>query len=107
MAAKADLDSLRRMVGAQTTKDDALLAICLQAAGDWIYDRVYTDRIHRSEVQEAILLLASRLYKRRQSPEGVAGWDEMSGVIRVISRDPDVERLIEQHLAVGKVLGIA
>ena len=49
------------------------------------------------EVQEAILLLAARLYKRRQSPEGVAGWGDL-GVIRIVARDPDIELLLEHHL---------
>ena len=42
----------------------------------------------------AIVLLASRLYKRRNSPEGVAGWSDL-GVVRIMAQDPDIERLLE------------
>ena len=52
-------------------------------------------------MQEAIILLASRLYKRRQSPEGVAGWGDL-GVIRIIARDPDIEPLLEHNLDMCK-----
>lgn len=105
MSMRADLDSLRAMVGAQTTRDDGALTIALEAAGAWVYDRVYSTSVKRPEVQQAVLLMASRLYKRRQSPEGVAGWDEM-GSVRIIARDPDIERLLEQHIDTYKVLGI-
>ena len=50
-----------------------------------------------AEVQEAIVLLASRLYKRRSSPEGVAGWGDL-GVIRIVANDPDIAHLLEHHL---------
>lgn len=106
MTVKSGLDTLRTMLGIVSTKDDAILTICLEAAGHWVYDRVFTASVQTPEVQQAVLLLASRLYKRRQSPEGVAGWEEM-GAIRIIARDPDIERLLEQHLNVYKVLGIA
>jgi hypothetical protein len=102
---RADLAALRLMLGSVSTKDDAILTLCLGAAGDWIYDRVSSEYVQKREVQEAVLLLASRLYKRRQSPEGVAGWEDM-GAVRVTSRDPDIERLIEQYVDAYKVLGI-
>lgn len=106
MTVKADLDALRAMIGAQGTKDDALLGVSLESAGAWVYDRVCTRYVHAPEVQQAVLLLAARLYKRRNSPEGVAGWDDL-GAIRIIARDPDIERLIEQYIDAAKVLGIA
>lgn len=105
MPENAGLDELRRFVGVQSTKDDAVLAVCLEAAGSWIYDRVYPESVKVREVVLAVLILASRLYKRRQSPEGVAGWDDM-GAIRIIASDPDVRSLIEQHICAYKVFGI-
>ena len=56
-------------------------------------------------MQEAIILLASRLYKRRQSPEGVAGWGDL-GVVRILASDPDINRLLEHHLDMCKA-GVA
>lgn len=106
MTLKASVDSLRALIGAQRSTDDPLLAVCLESAGAWVYDRVYTKDAQRPEVQQAILLLAARLYKRRNSPEGVAGWDEI-GAVRIIARDPDIERLLEQYIDTYYVLGIA
>jgi len=106
MSVRADVDSLRSMLGRKSTEDDKLLAICLEAAGAWIYDRVRASDVRHPDVAQAVLLLAARLYKRRLSPEGVAGWDDM-GPMRVVSRDPDVDRLIEQHVDAYKVWGIA
>jgi hypothetical protein len=58
---------------------------------------VYPQCFDDDETQEAILLLASRLYKRKNSPEGVAGWGDL-GVIRIISTDPDITRLLEHKI---------
>ena len=60
--------------------------------------RVFED----DETQEAIVLLASRLYKRRNSPEGVAGWGDV-GVIRITASDPDIARLLEHKLDMATV----
>ena len=106
MSERAGLDELRKMIGAQNVKDDAVLSICLEAAGNWVYDRVYVTTVNDPEVVQAVLLLAARLYKRRLSPEGVAGWDDM-GAIRIIARDPDIDRLLEQKIDTYRVLGIA
>jgi len=105
MTTRAALETLRAMLGMQSTKDDAVLSMCLEAAGNAVYDRVSPEFVHEAEVQQAILMLASRLYKRRQSPEGVAGWEEM-GAVRIAVRDPDVERLLEQYIDAYKVFGI-
>ena len=106
MAVRADLDSLRSMIGAKSTQDDKVLSQCLEAAGAWTYDRVRSDSVRKPEIVQAVLLLAARLYKRRLSPEGVAGWEDL-GAVRVVARDPDIERLIEQYVDAGKVWGIA
>lgn len=103
---RADLGTLRATVGTVSSKDDDILRRCLMAAGDWVYDRVLPTNVKRSEVQQAVLLLAARLYKRRLSPEGVAGWEDM-GAVRVVARDPDIDRLLEQHIDAGNVWGIA
>jgi len=106
MAVRADLDALRALIGSTTTTDDRVLSSCLEAAGAWVYDRVLATDVRHADVAQAVLLLAARLYKRRQSPEGVTGWDDM-GAVRVVARDPDIERLIEQHIDAYKVWGIA
>lgn len=102
---KDDLDALRSLIGTESTQNDGVLGMCLQAATAWVNDRIYPGSRETSEVAQATLLLAARLYKRRNSPEGVANWDDL-GSIRILARDPDIERLLEQHIDVAKVYGI-
>lgn len=104
-ATRASLDNLKALIGSQTTKDDAVLGVCLNAAGAWVYDRVESRFVQEPAVVQAVLMLAARLYKRRQSPEGVAGWADQ-GAIVVVARDPDVERLIEPYIDAAHVWGI-
>lgn len=100
MAQSADLDLLRQRLRPQV--GDATLAHALDVATAWVTDRVYptpdaTLGQRHPEVTEAILLLAHRLFKRLQSPEGIAGWGDL-GVVRILGTDPDIERLLERHL---------
>lgn len=53
-----------------------------------------------AEITEATLIQASRLYKRKDSPEGVTGSAEW-GVVRLSRRDPDVWALIEHFVLPG------
>jgi hypothetical protein len=94
----ANLSTLKSYVGARTNVDDELLKERLASATGYVYDRVrLTDRLN-VEVLEAILMIASRLYKRRQSPEGVAGFGGEGAVVRIVASDPDVVSLLELHL---------
>lgn len=52
------------------------------------------------EIEQATLIQASRLYKRKDSPEGVMGSSEW-GVVRLSRRDPDVWALIEHFVLPG------
>lgn len=48
-------------------------------------------------VKQATILLAARIFKRNDSPLGVAGFGDM-GVVRVGSRlDPDVQHLVDPY----------
>lgn len=85
------------MVGATSTKDDALLAQALQTAGEHVRSRCYPESWNTSEVQHAVLMLANRLYKRRQSPDGTSGFGGDGLVVRVIANDPDIRALLERH----------
>lgn len=51
-------------------------------------------------VTEAVLLIASRLYARRDSPTGVAGFGDM-GVVRVSSTDVDVTERLRPYIRRG------
>lgn len=51
-------------------------------------------------IKEATLLRAARLFRRRNSPEGVAGFGDM-GPIRVSRTDPDYDALIYPYVQPG------
>ncbi|MFE2556670.1 phage gp6-like head-tail connector protein [Streptomyces sp. NPDC059352] len=52
------------------------------------------------DITEAALIQAARLYRRKDSPEGVTGSAEW-GVVRLSRRDPDVWNLIEPYTLPG------
>jgi hypothetical protein len=52
------------------------------------------------DIHEAALILAARLYKRKDSPEGIIGSAEW-GVRNLSRRDPDVWNLIEPYIIPG------
>lgn len=52
------------------------------------------------DITEAALIQASRLYKRKDSPEGIIGSAEW-GVRNLSRRDPDVWNLIEPYILPG------
>ena len=106
MAVDASLESLRAFIGAKGTADDDLLTWALEAATDAIRPTVYPTHWNRSNVQEAVLLWASRLYKRRTSPTGVEGFGPEGFSVRVSSLDPDVAKLLEGSLDMTKA-GVA
>jgi hypothetical protein len=49
-----------------------------------------------AEVSEATLILAQRLYSRKDSPTGVAGFGDY-GVVRITAADADVARLLDPY----------
>ncbi|MFI7707610.1 phage head-tail connector protein [Nonomuraea sp. NPDC049480] len=100
------------VTGYETQPDNALLdsqAITglLLAAGTW---GTITTRVRITarwgwpsvpdEIEQATLLQAGRLFKRKDSPEGVAGSAEW-GLVRVPNLDPDVRALIEPYMLPG------
>lgn len=95
------LEDLRRYVGAASTSDDDLLQQALDASVAWIGDRIYPST-DTADVDQATLLLASKLYKRRQSPEGVAGFAGVDAVVRIAANDPDMRALLERHMDMSR-----
>jgi hypothetical protein len=106
-AVVADLDTLKFYVGTRTNTDDRVLEERLAVAANWVYRRVYPEARAENDVQEAILLTASRLYKRRQTPEGVAGFGGEGAVVRIVAADPDIVALLELHIDYTKMAGFA
>lgn len=92
-----DLERLRKYVGAASTSDDDLLTEALDASTAWVAGRVYPTSIGTADVDQATVMLAARLYRRRQSTEGASGFGGEGVVVRIISNDPDINRLLERH----------
>lgn len=90
------LDEFRVYVGAASTSDDQNMQEALDSATAWVVARIYPEAIGVDECNQAILILASRLYKRRQSPEGVAGFASEGFVARIGRHDPDVKAMMER-----------
>lgn len=62
------------------------------------FSLVAADNNYPPRVRLAVLLSAARLAKRATSPEGVAGMSELGISVRILSNDPDIERLIRRFL---------
>lgn len=79
--------------------DGSPLDESLQAALDFterrLRDGVIPDDVdsYPSRVRMYVLMSAAKLYKRRLSPEGVAGFGDL-GVVRILGDDPQAEQLI-------------
>lgn len=98
--------------GVETTPDNALLdgrpvTGLLRVNGHW---GTGTSRVRVTarfgwpavpdDIEQATLIQANRLFRRKDSPEGVTGSAEW-GVMRLSRRDPDVWGLIEQYVHPG------
>lgn len=103
-----DIGETRQYIGEVTDDQMPILENCLAAAVAYIdfrcdgnieEDDDYLD-IVSANLREATLELTSRLFRRRLSPEGVAGFGEF-GAVRVTGVDPDIERLIVPSVSWG------
>jgi hypothetical protein len=81
----------------------------MATGGRWFPAGAWTGRSARVEVTgvwgwpavpdaitQACLILAARVYKRKDSPDGVSNWGDF-GVIRVGRTDPDVVALLDPY----------
>jgi hypothetical protein len=104
--------SFTAITGYETTPDNALadgtpVTGLLRVNGSWGTSATRVRVTARfgwpsvpDDVAEACLIQASRLVKRKDSPEGVMGSAEW-GVVRLSRRDPDVWNLIEPFVSPG------
>jgi len=64
------------------------LEATVQVTGDWGWDAVPT------QVQQACLILSARLFERRNSPLGIAGFSDV-GAVFVSKFDSDIDKLLQ------------
>lgn len=104
-ATEADL---RAWMSIGDSVQDQFLSELLDTATEWIDQHCGAtfgptdddaDATVPDAVRTACLLLASRLWDRRQSPGGVLGTNNDIGVIRITGSDRDVEKLLAPHRA--------
>lgn len=82
--------------------DDDVLQNALDAAVAYVTGRVRPsalvdgagELVVPDDVWQATVLLAARIYRRRDSLDGTVGWSDTGGALRVPWRDPDVENLL-------------
>lgn len=102
MAAIPDYSDLANWIGitgSQVAAAEDQLTECIDAAVDEILDRCLDGTVTAlpAQVRTAMLMYGSRIYKRKTSPEGVAGFGDL-GVVRISNMDVDVEALIGRYL---------
>jgi hypothetical protein len=110
MATWPDIDEVELYIGEVNTDQLDVLQDSLDAAiayVGWLCDGELEeqttgdyDEIVPDNLREATKILASRLFRRRLSPEGVAGFGDF-GAVRVIARDPDIAALITPNKSWG------
>lgn len=108
MATWPDIGETRQYIGEVTDEQMPVLEATLAAAVAYIgyrcdgnieEDDDYVEVVP-ANLREATLMLTSRLFRRRLSPEGVAGFGDF-GAVRVTGVDPDIERLITPQRSWG------
>ena len=102
MATWPDIGEARQYVGEVTDEQMPVLQECLEAALEKVDYHVDSDLIEVDDdyvdvvphtVRMAVMLQTSRWFRRRLSPEGVAGFGEF-GAVRVSQLDPDIMDMI-------------
>jgi hypothetical protein len=102
VAVKADLDALREVTGELSANADGPLAWALEAATRHVRRLVKTDSFAEADVQQAVLMLAHRVYKRRTSATGVEGFTPEGFQVRITDQDPDIDMLLQPNLDMTK-----
>ncbi len=92
------LDDLRSWLkfADDETDADALLTQCLDATVAHVESVCALPSTYTADVTTAIVMQAAALFKRRETPEGIAAFSDF-GASRVTKLDPDVERLLAPY----------
>jgi hypothetical protein len=98
MATWPDIGDARLYIGEVTDDQMAVLVECFESALEKVEFHVDADLIETDDdyndivpytLRLAVLMQTSRWFRRRLSPEGVAGFGEF-GAVRISRLDPDI-----------------
>lgn len=100
-----DLPDVKNYLGAQPSSapvNDGVLQNALDAAIDRVTTRCMPQFVvlpdeWPEEVNQAVTMLAARLYRRRYSVGGFEGFGDL-GIARVPALDPDIEDLLTRYV---------
>lgn len=79
-----------------STDSLALLQRCLDAAVANVETSHNLPATYPVDVEQAILMLTSRLWLRRDTPNGISSFGDF-GAVRVTNYDPDINLLLEPY----------
>ena len=104
MASWPDESDAVAYIGEVRDEDLYVLSDCLDAAIEYVEYRCELSETGDTDigdnVRQAVLMMTSRLFRRRLTPEGVAAFGEF-GAVRVTTVDADIERLLTQSRSWG------
>lgn len=98
MANFPSLDDVKAWMKLADDVDDAALTAGMKAAESHMLSQLdlptddFGDEVLNDDLAQAFLLRVQRYLARRNSPDGLVGFAEF-GAARVLSLDPDIERL--------------
>lgn len=99
-----DPDAVRtRLVGENGTLDEDELARVCAAVDEWA-DRHYDVTDPPADFEQGLIMRASRLYRRKHSPDGISGADDLAP-IRVPTFDAEEARLLSGRLKTAGLFG--
>ena len=100
----ATVDDVVRWLGLRTvsTSETEVLTDVLEVATGAVLNRIVPVVDPDPVVDQAVVMYAARLWKRRNSPEGVAGFGDI-GTVRISALDPDIEIMLSRYLLLDGV----
>lgn len=88
-----DIIALKHHLGITDTRDDFTLEAIIKAVESQITSWLTAEESTTDDVKLGALMLAARLFRRRNSPSGVESLGDL-GPVYVSRNDPDVAQLI-------------
>jgi hypothetical protein len=84
-----------------TAADEPVMESAVAGVVGWLSARTGI-ALASTTVPDAVILAATmyaaKAYRRKDSPDGVAGTNDFTGVVRTSALDPDAEKLLELYV---------